>query len=178
MEEHMSETDTSSASNQDGNDTSGDTSAAGDEFTPITSQEELNKVIGERIKRVESKFSDYRDVKAKAEKLDEIERANQSEAERLSEEVNTAKAEADAARAELLRYRVAADHGITDADDIALFLTGSDEETLTKQAKRLQARDEDAGRPRAPKPDRTQGRDTRGSSSTADQFAGAVRDLL
>ena len=34
-------------SNQDGNTTSGSTSTAGDEFKPITSQEELNKVVGD-----------------------------------------------------------------------------------------------------------------------------------
>ena len=36
-----------------------------------------------------------------------------------------------------MRLKIASSHGITDADDIDLFLTGNDEETLTKQAKRL-----------------------------------------
>ena len=44
-------------------------------------------------------------------------------------------------RSETTRLRIASEHGITDADDIALFLTDTDEETLTKQAKRLADRD-------------------------------------
>lgn len=168
------ESGTPSTSNEGGNDTSGTTPAAGDEFKPITSQDELNRVISERIKRVEAKFGDYKDVKAKAAKLDEIEQANKSEAERLAEEVSTAKAEADAARAELLRYRVAADHGITDAEDIALFLTGSDEDTLKRQAERLAARNAEQGKPRSPRPDPNQGRTSSGTASTADQFAAAI----
>jgi hypothetical protein len=178
MEEPVSETDTQDTSNQDGNDTSDKTSGAGDEFQAITSQEELNKVIGERIKRAEAKYGDYADLQAKAAKLDKIEKANQSEAERLAEEVSTAKAEAESARAELLRYRVATEHGITDADDISLFLTGTDEETLTKQAQRLAARSEEAGKPRSPRPDKNQGRPSGGSASTADQFAAALGGSL
>jgi hypothetical protein len=52
-------------------------------------------------------------------------------------------AELNSTRAESMRLRIATEHGITDADDIDLFLTGTDEETLTKQAKRLADRDAD-----------------------------------
>ncbi|MCG7607093.1 hypothetical protein [Mycobacterium sp. CnD-18-1] len=44
----------------------------------------------------------------------------------------------DAALQEALRWRIAAKHGISD-EDAELFLTGNDEETLTKQAERFTA---------------------------------------
>jgi hypothetical protein len=41
-----------------------------------------------------------------------------------------------------LRWRIAAKHGITD-EDAELFLTGTDADTLNKQAARLTARESD-----------------------------------
>jgi hypothetical protein len=125
-----------------GNTDSGDTPAA-DEFKPITSQDDLNKVISDRIKRVEAKFGDYKDVKAKAARLDEIEAANQTEAEKAAKRVAELEAELNNTRRDSLRLKIASANGITDADDIDLFLTGTDEETLTKQAKRLAERTAD-----------------------------------
>ena len=87
-----------------------------------------------------------------AKRLAQIEESQKSEAERTAEALTKAKADADAAKAELLRYRTAAAHGITDAEDIELFLTGRDEETLTRQAKALAARNAAGAAPRAPKP--------------------------
>lgn len=118
--------------------TSGPTPAA-DEFKPITSQDDLNKVIDERLKRERAKYADYKDVKAKAAKLDEIEQANLSELEKANGRVSTAESERDAAKAEALRLRVAVQHGIS-IEDADLFLTGTDEETLTAQAERLSDR--------------------------------------
>ena len=57
----------------EGGNPSGETPAA-EEFKPITSQDDLNRIIGERVKRV--KLVDYDDLKKKAAKLDEIEAAN------------------------------------------------------------------------------------------------------
>lgn len=135
-------TDTN-ASNQDGNSTGGSTSDAGDQFTPITSQDDLNRVIADRLGRERAKFSDYADLKAKAEKYDELEAANKSEIERANDAKTAAEERAAKAEADALRLRIATQHGITDADDIDLFLTGTDEETLKKQAERLGQRSED-----------------------------------
>lgn len=114
-----------------------------DEFKAITSQEDLNRIISERVKRVEAKFGDYKDVKTKAAKLDEIENANRTEAEKAQARIAELESELNGVRGEFTRTRIAAEHGITDPEDIALFLTGSDEETLTKQAQRLAGRTED-----------------------------------
>lgn len=124
-----------------GND-SGETPAA-DEFKPITSQEDLNKVIADRVARERAKYADYKDVKAKATKLDEIEAANQTEAEKTAKRIADLENELNNTRRASLRLTIATAHGITDADDIELFLTGTDEETLTRQAKRLADREAD-----------------------------------
>ena len=131
----------SEAAPEGGND-SGETPAA-DEFQPITSQDDLNKVIDDRLKRERAKYVDYKDLKAKATRLDELEAANQTEAEKAAKRVADLEAELNSVRSESLRLRIATEHGITDADDIALFLTGTDEETLTRQATRLADRTAD-----------------------------------
>lgn len=126
----------------EGGNTSGETPAA-DEFKAITTQEDLNRVISERVKRVEAKYADYKDLKAKAAELDEIKAANQTEAERTAERIAALENDLKATRLDALRRKVAGDHKITDQDDIDLFLTGTDEETLTRQAKRLADREAD-----------------------------------
>lgn len=80
-------------------------------------------------------------------KLDEIAEQEMSEIQRAQKAAEAeaaaaaeAKAEAEKARAEALRWRIAAKHGISD-EDAELFLTGSDEDTLLRQAERLAARE-------------------------------------
>lgn len=120
----------------DGGDQGGE-GKGGEGFKPITSQEDFDARLKDRLARERSKFADYDDLKAKAAKLDEIEEANKSEIEKANDRATKAEKAAAEAAAEALRLRVATKHGITDSDDIALFLTGTDEDTLTKQAQRL-----------------------------------------
>lgn len=121
-----------------GSATRGETPAA-NEFKPINSQEELNAALKDRLDRERAKFKDYNDFKAKAAKLDEIEQANLSELEKANGRITNAESERDTAKAEALRLRIAVTHGIS-LEDADLFLTGTDEETLTAQAKRLSDR--------------------------------------
>lgn len=118
-----------------------------------------------------------RDARAVAERqaaalqkqLDEINAANLSDLERAQKEAKDAQAIADKATADALRYRIAAKNSISD-EDAELFLTGSDEETLTRQAARLVERT-----PTSPRPDPSQGsKGAAASGSTADQFAQAI----
>lgn len=127
-------------SNQDGNNqTSGTTSAAGDEFTPITSQADLDRIIGARVERERAKFSDYDDLKAAKAELDKIEDANKSEQQKLADQLTEQQKLREQAEAKALRLEVATKFGIS-SEDAELFLTGSDEQTLTKQAERLSER--------------------------------------
>lgn len=161
--------DPNASENQDGNKpTGGSTSdAGGDAFKPITSQDELNRIVGDRVKREQAKFSDYDDVKAKAARLDELEAANKSELEKEQEARTAAEAARDKAVADGLRWKIAAKHGISD-EDAELFLTGRDEQTLEAQAKRLADREADRKKQgnRAP----TEGRAPTTTSTDLQQF--------
>lgn len=111
-------------------------------------------------------------------RLDDIEAASLSDLEKAQREASEAKEAAAKATADALRLRVAAKFGISD-EDADLFLTGSDEDTLMRQAERLAARNAEAGAPRAPKPDANQGRSgSNGPKSTADSFADFFRNNL
>lgn len=130
---------------EDGGDGGGSDGGSGEkpaEFTPIASQDELNKVIAERINREKAKFADYKDLKAKAERLDQLEADKKSEAEKVAERIAALESENKRIQSEALRSRIQAKHGISD-EDAALFLTGADEDTLTAQAKRLAEREAD-----------------------------------
>ena len=112
-----------------------------DGFTPPATQAELNKVIADRIARERAKYADYGDLKKAAEGAKTVE-------QKLADlEAKHAEAEARA-----LRSDIATKHGIS-AEDRDLFLTGSDEATLTAQAKRLAERlaDQKKNGNRAPK---------------------------
>lgn len=79
-------------------------------------------------------------VNAKAaEQLAAIEEASKSEAQKSADKLAAAERDAQEARAEAMRLRVAAKHGISD-EDADLFLTGTDEDTLNRQAERLSQR--------------------------------------
>ena len=94
---------------------------------------------------------------AAAQRLREFEDAQKTEAQRASERVKELEGAVEAAQRDALRFKVASKFGVSD-EDADLFLTGSDEETLTKQAQRLSDRTTEAGQPRRPTPDPTQGR--------------------
>lgn len=120
----------------------GETPTTDEGFKPITSQEDLNRIIADRVARERAKVADYKDLKAKAARLDEIEAANKSEVEKAAERIAALEADNQRIQSEALRSRIQAKFGISD-DDAALFLTGTDEETLTLQGQRLSARDAD-----------------------------------
>lgn len=114
------------------NDATEETTTQGKEFTPPSTQEELDQVIQARIARERNKFADYEDVKAKAARLDEIEQANKSETEKQEEIFKALQAENEALKLESLRSRVAADKGVP-----ANLLSGTTEEEINAAADAL-----------------------------------------
>ena len=130
------------------------------------------------VKALAAQKDEIKALKARTARLDEIEDAQKSDAERAAEALANAQAEAAKAHTELLRYRTAAAHGITDAEDIELFLTGTDEDTLERQAKALAARTNANAGPRAPKPDPNQGRTGDRPPTTGELFASAFQGRL
>lgn len=131
----MSETTAPDAGEQGGNGT-GKTPTGSGEFQPITSQDDLNKVIGERIKRERARFADYDQLKAAADELAQIKDSQRTEAERFAAKLADAISRAELAEQRALRSKIQASHGISD-EDADLFLTGADEESLLRQAKAL-----------------------------------------
>lgn len=103
-----------------------------------------------------------------AKRLAEIEEANKSEAEKAADRIKALEADAEKARTEAMRFKVASKYGIGD-EDADLFLTGSDEESLTRQAERLAARAEE--RRKQGNHVASEGQSAGAKSSTADQFA-------
>lgn len=100
-------------------------------------QAEVDQMIKDRAERIaKQRYADYDDLKAKA-----------GASKTLEEQLTELKNDLVSSKTEALRARVAAAHGISTKpgpdgkSDADLFLTGSDEDTLTAQAKRLTERE-------------------------------------
>lgn len=95
------------------------------------------------VKKLREEAAKYRtEAKANAEaakRLAEIEEAQKSEAEKQADRIRQLEEQALSAQRDALRFKVAAKYGIGD-EDADLFLTGTDEETLVRQAERLAGR--------------------------------------
>lgn len=142
---------------------------------PETSQSESDEQLGESGKKA---LIDERKARKAAERsaaelkkqLDETATAQMSDLERAQSEAKTAVERAEKAERDVLRYRIAAEHGISSAD-ADLFLTGSDEETMSAQAVRYTELNQ---APTTPRPDPSQGaKGTNQATSPADAFAAA-----
>lgn len=105
------------------------TPSDGDLKPETFTQADVDRIVADRLKRereaTKTKYADYDDLKAKAEG-----------AKTAEDRITELEKSIEAANREALRRRVQAAHGISD-EDADLFLTGTDEESLTAQAKRL-----------------------------------------
>lgn len=112
------------------------TEQAGKSFT----QADVDRIVQDRLsQQAKNKFGDYDELKTKADGATTLEQRLGA----LETELSTTKSEA-------LRATIAARFGVStekgpkgEPSDADLFLTGSDESTLTAQAQRLAAREED-----------------------------------
>ena len=95
-------------------------------------QADLDRIINKRF----AKYADYDDLKAKADKLDEIEQANKSELQKVTERAEKLQAELDGIRAENairdIRSKIADETGVP-----ASLLTATDEDECREQAKAI-----------------------------------------
>lgn len=71
-----------------------------------------------------------------AKRLAEIEQSQKSEAEKSADRIKQLEGEAESARRDALRFKVASEFGIA-TERAELLLTGSDEETMRRQAEAL-----------------------------------------
>jgi hypothetical protein len=126
-------TDTTDTTQGESNEGEGEQQEQAATFT----QADVEKIVKDRLaQQAKNKFGDYDDLKSKAGQTVTAE-------ERLA----ALEGELSSTKAEALRSRIAAKFGIsTEAkdgsdSDADLFLTGTDEATLTTQATRLSARE-------------------------------------
>jgi hypothetical protein len=104
-------------------------------------QADVDRIVRERAERLAKQmFPDYAELKTKAEG-----------AKTLEDRLGSLEQELSATKAEALRSSIAARFGIStekgkdgELSDADLFLTGTDEATLTAQAQRLAARQADS----------------------------------
>ena len=100
-------------------------------------QADVDRIVQDRLaQQAKNKFGDYDELKTKA-----------GESKTLEQRIADMEARAQQAEKDALRARVAAAHGIStkkgdkgEPSDADLFLTGTDEATLTAQAERLAGR--------------------------------------
>lgn len=106
-------------------DTSAGSPDASDAFTPVTTQEEFDRRLGERLSRERARYADYDDLKAKAAKFDEADAATKSELQKLQDAVgerDTKLAELPKTiRAQAIRFAsLATQKGFIDPEDALL----------------------------------------------------------
>lgn len=94
-------------------------------------QAEVERIIGERLKREREKYADYDELKKRAEEAD----SSKSELQKLADRVAAAEKRAADAEAKQLRAEVAQAKGLTAAQ--AKRLTGSTKEELEADADEL-----------------------------------------
>lgn len=122
-----------------------------EEYKPISTQEEFDAIIRDRLKRdrakTAEKYADYEELKAKAAKLDELEEAQKGELERANEKIaKLEKAAADRAAADrigAIKAKVSKETGVP-----AELIHGEDEESMTSFAESVAAY---AKKPAAPR---------------------------
>lgn len=144
------------------------TAEAGPQETP----EQTIAGLREALSRANNEAKENR---LKASELDKLKAEQMTALERAQAAADEASKSASQAVAEALRWRVAAKHGIS-ADDAETFLTGTDEEALTRQAERLQALA--AATAGTPKPDLSQGGQGSALPLNSDGLEQALRSKL
>lgn len=112
------------------------------EFKPITTQEEFDAAIKERLSREKAKYSDYDQLKSRVTELEtenvglksKIEANNQSKAD-ADKQLEEMKNQISNYETASLRTRIALQHGLP--YDLADRLQGTDEESFKADAERL-----------------------------------------
>ena len=102
-----------------------DTQGAPAEEVRTFTQEEVDSIVGERLKRERAKYDGFDEFKAKAAKFDEMEQANKSELEKLVEERDKLRSENETMKAEREREKLIAK---------VVAETGVDAETLSRMS--------------------------------------------
>ena len=118
---------------------------------PAWAREALTKANSEAAKY----RTQVRDLEPKAKQFDALEQASKSDIERFQEKLAETQREADEARSDAIRYRVATEHGIK-AENLDLLGSGTEDE-IAARAVRVAAMQAIETGARRPAPDTSQG---------------------
>lgn len=140
-------------------------------FEPIMSQEDLDRILGQRLNRERDKYADYDTLKAAADELQQIKAGQMTDIQRVQAEAEEWKSKFEAAeeqrtRAEqqALRALVASEKGLP--PQLAARLSGGTREELEADADELLTL-VPAG-PRPPRPNPQQGQPSQGRESSVE----------
>ncbi|WP_171110625.1 MULTISPECIES: DUF4355 domain-containing protein [unclassified Streptomyces] len=118
--------------------------AGGEPAAKTFDQDAVDRIVAERLARERAKYSDYNDLKSQAQRLAEIENAQKTEQQRLTERAEqetqaraAAEQRAQELEVQLLRHKVAGTKGLTPAQ--AARLQGTSEEEIAADADALLA---------------------------------------
>lgn len=116
-------------------------------------------------KRAKQNTARIAELEPKATQFDALEQASKTDLERFQEKLAETQREAEAARSDAIRFRVASEFSIT-PEDVDLLGSGTEEE-IRGRAQRIAAMKAVNG-PRKPAPDASQGSSATGRSSDND----------
>ena len=130
-------------------------------------QEEVNRIVAERVQRERAKYTDYDALKEKAAKFDEMQEASKTELQKATEKAEKLEAELKslkkAKEVDSIRNQVAQKVGVP-----ATLLHGTTEEDCTEEAKAILAFAQSNGYPEVKDAGETK---ISSKHTTADQFA-------
>ncbi len=157
---------------QEGSQESVGTQAAASQEKTFT-QAEVNEILKERLSERKSKYSDYEELKKKAEEYDRLQENSKTELQKATEKAAKLQAELDNMKKEAsvkdIRAKVSKETGVPDN-----LLTGKTEEDCKAQAEAIKAY-ADPGYPNlTDKGEAGSG----GGTSTRDQFANWANGIL
>lgn len=139
-----------------------ETDSSKDEGKTFT-QEDVDRVVADRLAREKSKYADYDELKAKAAKFDEKEAADKSETDKFREEIDALKATTTEQEAKALRAEVAVEKGLSAAQ--AKRLAGTTREELEADADEILEAFPNAGGTPPPPPGKKPQPDLKGGSN-------------
>lgn len=118
--------------------------AAVQDTTRTFTQEDVNRLVAAERRTQEQRFAD---AVTKAAEFDKLAESNKTELQKATDAAAKAQADAEQARRELARERVARKHGLSDED--TELLTGT-EQQMERLAARIAASAPQPGTPKAP----------------------------
>lgn len=113
----------------EGNNPDGKQEQQGGQGQATFTQADVDRIVRERVQRERAKYADYDDLKVQA-----------SQGKTSEERIAALEKDLSDSRLDSRRSKFQAKYGISD-EDAALFLTGTDDQTLEAQAKRLADRE-------------------------------------